>query len=269
MSDDIRVLLVKLADRLHNMRTLHFIKNPDKRRRIARETMEIYAPLAERIGMYDFMREMQLLAFRRARARSLCQRSQAPRTAARRRRRWSIADRIRSGKHCWRRGIEVEVVGARKAPLFDLAQDAGTHISFEQLVRRHGIPRRHRWRRRTATARWACCTGAGKWCRAASRITSRRPSATATGRCTPRVITTRICASKCRSARRDMHAEAELGLAAHWAYKQGDAGADGSGLAARPARNPRPCRRCRGTARTHRIAMYPGPASSPSRPRAS
>jgi GTP pyrophosphokinase len=64
MSDDIRVLLVKLADRLHNMRTLHFIKKEDKRRRIARETMDIYAPLAERIGMYDFMREMQLLSFR-------------------------------------------------------------------------------------------------------------------------------------------------------------------------------------------------------------
>src|SRR5438094_201300 len=64
MSGDIRVLLVKLADRLHNMRTLHFIKNEEKRRRIARETMEIYAPLAERIGMYEFMTEMQTLAFR-------------------------------------------------------------------------------------------------------------------------------------------------------------------------------------------------------------
>src|SRR3954447_19541140 len=64
MSEDIRVLLVKLADRLHNMRTLHFIKNEEKRRRIARETMDIYAPLAERIGMYEFMTEMQTLAFR-------------------------------------------------------------------------------------------------------------------------------------------------------------------------------------------------------------
>src|SRR6476661_2265198 len=64
LSDDIRVLLVKLADRLHNMRTLHHIPSEDKRRRIARETMDIYAPLAERIGMYEFMTEMQTLAFR-------------------------------------------------------------------------------------------------------------------------------------------------------------------------------------------------------------
>src|SRR3546814_1768900 len=64
MSNDIRVLLVKLADRLHNMRTLHFIKDEAKRRRIARETMDIYAPLAERIGMYEFMDEMKQIAFR-------------------------------------------------------------------------------------------------------------------------------------------------------------------------------------------------------------
>ncbi|SEH25019.1 RelA/SpoT family protein [Magnetospirillum fulvum] len=63
MSEDIRVLLVKLADRMHNMRTLHYIKNPDKRRRIALETMEIYAPLAERIGMQEIKMDLEDLAF--------------------------------------------------------------------------------------------------------------------------------------------------------------------------------------------------------------
>src|SRR5271169_540248 len=63
ISRDIRVLLVKLADRLHNMRTLHFVQDVERRRRIARETMEIYAPLAERIGMDAVKTELQTLAF--------------------------------------------------------------------------------------------------------------------------------------------------------------------------------------------------------------
>ena len=63
MSDDIRVLLVKLADRLHNMRTLHFRKKASSRERTARETMDIYGPLARRVGLYQIAAEMEDLAF--------------------------------------------------------------------------------------------------------------------------------------------------------------------------------------------------------------
>src|SRR6202162_4493566 len=63
MSEDIRVLLVKLADRLHNMQTLRFIESAEKRRRIARETMDIYVPLAERIGMHRMKDQLEELAF--------------------------------------------------------------------------------------------------------------------------------------------------------------------------------------------------------------
>ena len=133
LSDDIRVLLVKLADRLHNMRTLHHIPSEDKRRRIARETMDIYAPLAERIGMYEMMTEMQTLAFRELEpdayasiARRLKQLTESG---------GDLVSRIGLGLQLYLadNGLTAEVLGRQKHPYSIWKKMAERHISFEQL----------------------------------------------------------------------------------------------------------------------------------------
>ena len=63
MARDLRVIIVKLADRLHNMRTIGSL-NPGKRRRIAKETLDIYSPIANRLGMYELRSELHELAYR-------------------------------------------------------------------------------------------------------------------------------------------------------------------------------------------------------------
>ena len=133
MSGDIRVLLVKLADRLHNMRTLHFIPDGDKRRRIARETMDIYAPLAERIGMYEFMTEMQTLAFRELEPDASA--SVAKRLAQLHKGGGGLIERIGRGlaAHLEASGVEAEVQGREKHPYSIWRKMAERHVSFEQL----------------------------------------------------------------------------------------------------------------------------------------
>jgi len=133
MSEDLRVLLVKLADRLHNMRTLHHIKSPEKRQRIARETMDIYAPLAERVGMYEYMREMQLLAFEQLEPEAYTTISK--RLEQLRQSDTGQVDRIALDikQALSETGLEVEVRGREKHPYSIWKKMAERHLPFEQV----------------------------------------------------------------------------------------------------------------------------------------
>jgi guanosine-3',5'-bis(diphosphate) 3'-pyrophosphohydrolase len=225
MSDDIRVLLVKLADRLHNMRTLHYIAKPEKRRRIARETMEIYAPLAERIGMYEFMKEMQTLAFQQLEPEayeSITKRLEQLKEGGGDR----IA-KIASGlkQLLARAGIEGDVSGREKHPYSIWRKMAERHISFEQLsdimAFRVVVPTVedcyaalgiiHR--------RWKMVPGRFKDYISTPKRNGYRSLHTS-------VIHAENTRVEIQIRTEEMHAEAEYGLAAHWAYKEGKSKAD-------------------------------------------
>ena len=220
LSDDIRVLLVKLADRLHNMRTLHHVTSEDKRRRIARETMDIYAPLAERIGMYEIMNEMQTLAFRQLEpdAFSSIMRRLGQLNAAG----GDLVSRIGLGLqlHLADHGLEADVMGREKHPYSIWKKMAERHISFEQLsdvmafrviveqpadvYRALGLIHQ----------RWPMVPGRFKDFISTPKRNGYRS-----------VHTSVIHDSKMRIEiqlrTREMHLQAERGLAAHWAYKEG------------------------------------------------
>lgn len=226
MSDDIRVLLVKLADRLHNMRTLHFIKSEKKRRRIASETMDIYAPLAERVGMYEYMREMQLLAFKHlepeayktttGRLKSIKEGDggQVEQIAL------SIEQALANG------GLAAKVSGREKHPYSIWRKMAERHVSFEQLTDIMAF--------RVVTDNSAECYRAlgilhEKWKMVPGRFKDYISTPKRNGYSS---IHTTIMHSnnmrveiQIRSTR--MHNDNEYGLAAHWAYKQGGIAPDG------------------------------------------
>jgi len=134
MSEDIRVLLVKLADRLHNMQTLHFIKSEDKRRRIARETMDIYAPLAERIGMHRMKDQLEDLAF--AELYPDARTSIMARLGFLRDRGGDIVPRIIAelGRKLKEGGLDATISGREKSPYSIWRKMQRKNVSFEQLA---------------------------------------------------------------------------------------------------------------------------------------
>ncbi|MEQ7873684.1 bifunctional (p)ppGpp synthetase/guanosine-3',5'-bis(diphosphate) 3'-pyrophosphohydrolase [Sphingomonas sp. ASV193] len=225
LSDDIRVLLVKLADRLHNMRTLHHIKNPEKRRRIARETMDIYAPLAERIGMYEIMQEMQELAFREL----------EPDAYASIKRRLKqlgeeggdLVNRIGLGLQLYLEdhGLTAEVMGREKHPYSIWKKMAERHISFEQLsdvmAFRVVVPETADCYRALGLIhrRWPMVPGRFKDYISTPKRNGYRSLHTS-------VIHDSKTRIEIQIRDQEMHVQAERGLAAHWAYKEGRPVAD-------------------------------------------
>ena len=220
MSDDIRVLLVKLADRLHNMRTLHHIPLEAKRHRIARETMDIYAPLAERIGMYEFMREMQTLAFQQLEPdafASITRRLEQLKEGG-----GDLISRISSGlrMQLGRAGISAEIQGREKHPYSIWRKMAERHISFEQLsdvmafrvivkdvdecYKALGVLHK----------RWPMVPGRFKDYISTPKRNGYRSLHTS-------IIHSEKMRIEVQIRTEEMHAQGEYGLAAHWAYKQG------------------------------------------------
>ncbi|MDO8931834.1 MAG: HD domain-containing protein, partial [Rhodocyclaceae bacterium] len=138
MARDVRVILVKLADRLHNMRTLGAVR-PDKRRRVARETLEIYAPIANRLGFNTLYRELQELSFQHlypVRYRVLMKALKAAR-GNRREVVGKILDAVRRRLPDY--GIDAEVSGREKHLYGIYRKMRDKHLSFSQVLDIYGF----------------------------------------------------------------------------------------------------------------------------------
>ncbi|MCC7105115.1 MAG: bifunctional (p)ppGpp synthetase/guanosine-3',5'-bis(diphosphate) 3'-pyrophosphohydrolase [Chloroflexi bacterium] len=132
MADDIRVVLVKLADRLHNMRTLDHLPEP-KRKRISEETMEIYAPLASRLGIWELKWQLEDLAFRHLEPRIY--REIAARLQGRRAQRERFVSRVVAAlrEELDRNGINAEITGRPKHIYSIYRKMQRRNVEMEQL----------------------------------------------------------------------------------------------------------------------------------------
>ena len=220
MSEDIRVLLVKLADRLHNMRTLHFIRSEEKRRRIAKETMDIYAPLAERVGMYEYMREMQLLAFEQLEPEGYA--TITGRLATIRSSEGGQVDAIALSikQALAEAGLKVEVSGREKHPFSIWKKMAERHVSFEQITDIMAF-------RVLAETPEDCYRALGVLHQTWQMIPGRfkdyisTPKSNGYRSLHTALIFENSMRMEVQVRSREMHELNEFGFAAHWAYKQG------------------------------------------------
>ncbi len=226
MSDDIRVLLVKLADRLHNMRTIRHLQ-AGKRTRIAAETMDIYAPLAERIGMHRIKEELEDLSFAElhpdARA-SVQKRLDFLRAAA-----GDVVPRITEElrRTVTDGGLAATVSGREKKPYSIWRKMQRDNVSFEQLSDIVAF--------RVIVDDVADCYQAlgivhGQYSMVPDRF---KDYISTPKRNNYRSIHTTVIGPENQRIEiqirtHEMHDIAELGVAAHWRYKQDLAASDGS-----------------------------------------
>ncbi|MBI3441323.1 MAG: bifunctional (p)ppGpp synthetase/guanosine-3',5'-bis(diphosphate) 3'-pyrophosphohydrolase [Proteobacteria bacterium] len=227
MSEDIRVLLVKLADRLHNMRTLHHIAKVEKQKRIALETLEIYAPLAERIGIHRIKEELEDIAFGvlnpEARASILARlnylRAEGGEAVVAR-----IIATLKS--KISEAGITADIFGREKTRYSIWKKMQSKNIAFEQLSDIMAF--------RVIVADIQECYHAlgvihGLYPTVPGRfkdyISLPKPNGYRSLHTT--VIGPENHRIEVQIRTPEMHEEAELGVAAHWSYKQGNGKTDG------------------------------------------
>jgi guanosine-3',5'-bis(diphosphate) 3'-pyrophosphohydrolase len=226
MSEDIRVLLVKLADRLHNMRTLKYLRDHEKRRRIANETMDIFAPLAERMGMQEMKNELEDLAF--AEINPHARDSIVARLKFLREHGGELVPRI---IHELRRtladhGLHSEVAGREKTPYSIWQKMQRDNLNFEQLADimafRVIVPTQEDCYRGLGIVHGAYPVIPGRF---KDYISTPKPNgyrSLHTGVFGPERQRIEV-----QIRTREMHEVAEYGVAAHWHYKQGIAPTNG------------------------------------------
>ncbi len=223
MSRDIRVLIVKLADRVHNMRTLHCIAKPERRARIAHETMDIYAPLAARIGMDAVKTELQSLAF--AELEPEAERTIQTRLNYLRGQGADAIEEVRAElmRACRDMGVPVvEVTGREKSPFSIWEKMQRRNVAFEQLsdimAFRLVVPTRESCYAALGAVHAAFPVIAGRFKDYISTPKSNGYQSLHTG-VTLREPRNQKIEVQIRTP--EMHDVADNGVASHWHYKEG------------------------------------------------